>query len=234
MNRYEAIYKKNSNRLPYYKPYLGLLNDHRTLAGLLSDPKKIIATPCFRQYSDMDGTTRSVEEWMREMSLYEFEPLEFIDESTKKGETSYFENEYDHCIPAFSEGQARALYLAHIATNTTDTILAEDIRRHFTGFIGKPSLKDVWKVSKYDEFIPPYYWEDEQIDDGRFYTKDEKGLAMFYLDFFLKYGFERELFPEGTVPVEIQSTGNIYQHRIPFTLAINPDELEACDRQDGR
>ena len=141
MNRYEAIYKKNSNRLPYYKPYLGLLNDHRTLDGLLANPKRIIATPCFRQYRDEDGTIRSVEEWIMEMILYEFEPLEFIDEYTKGNRTSLFSNEYDNCIPAFNEIQAKALYLAHIATNSTDTILAEPIYDHFRKFLGKPVVK---------------------------------------------------------------------------------------------
>lgn len=233
MNKYEAIYKSSGYKLPYYKPFNGLLNDHRALAGLLSDPKRIIATPCFRQYSDMDGTTRSVEEWIREMILYEFEPLEFIDEYTKGNSTSLFSNEFDNCIPAFNEIQAKALYLAHIATNRTDTILAEPIYDHFRKFLGKPVVKETWKVSEFDEFMPSFYWTKDQFDDGHFYTNDNEGLAMFYLDFFLKYGFERGLIPEGTVPTEIARMGNIYDYRIPFTVPLGIDSQQDEENDDN-
>ena len=221
MNRYEAIYEAGGELLPYYKPFRGLLNDHKIMAGFLSDPQRIIDAPCFRQYRDKDGAIRSVEEWIREMRLYEFEPLEFVDEDTSENSTSVFSSDYDNCIPAFNEIQAKALYLAHIATNTTDTILAESIYDHFREFIDRPRVKATWKVSKFDEFIPGFYWTESQTDEGRFYAKDTSGLALFYLDFFMKYGFERGLVPAGTVPREIEEMGNIYRHRLPFTIYLS-------------
>ena len=231
MNKYEAIYKSNGYKLPYYKPFKGLLNDHEIMAGFLSDPQRIIDTPCFRQYRGKDGTTRSVEEWINEMRLYEFEPVRFVDEDTKEELSSRFKEDYDNCIPAFNEIQAKALYLAHIATNTTDTILAEPIDNHFRKFLDRPVLKERWKVSEFDEFIPSFYWTKDQFDGGYFYTEDNDGLAMFYLDFFLKYGFERGLIPEGTIPTEIARMGNIYDYRIPFTvlLGINSQQDEEND-----
>lgn len=229
MNKYEAIYKKSGNKLPYYKPFKGLLNDHETMAEFLSDPKRIIDTPCFKQYRHPDGTVMGVEDWIREMTLYEFEPMRFVDEDTEKGRSSYFRNSLDNCIPAFNEKQAKALYIAHIATNTTDTILAESICNHFRAFLNKPVVKSTWNVSNFNEFIPPYYWK--QSGD-RFYTEDSNGLALFYLDFFLKYGFERGLIPVGTVPAEIARMGNIYDYRIPFTFFIGIDSQKDEENDD--
>lgn len=229
MNKYEAIYKKSGNKLPYYKPFKGLLNDHETMAEFLSDPKRIIDTPCFRQYRHPDGTVMGVEDWIREMTLYEFEPLRFVDKDTENGRSSYFRNSLDNCIPAFNEKQAKALYIAHIATNTTDTILAESICNHFRAFLNKPVVKSTWNVSNFNEFIPPYYWK--QSGD-RFYTEDSNGLALFYLDFFLKYGFERGLTPVGTVPAEIARMGNIYDYRIPFTFFLGIDSQKDEENDD--
>ena len=233
MNRYEAIYKASGELLPYYKPFSGLLNDHEVMAGFLSNPKRVIDTPCFRQYRHPDGTVMGVEDWIREMTLYEFEPIRFVDEDTEEGGASYFGNDMDNCIPAFNEKQARALYLAHIATNTTDTMLAESIYEHFTEFIGKPVLKARWEVTKFDEFIPPCYWPDGRPDEDRFYTKDSEGLALFYFDFFMKYGFERGLAPVGKIPAEIEDGGNIYRHRLPFLMPLGIDsELEEVQEYD--
>ena len=233
MNKYEAIYKSNGYKLPYYKPFNGLLNDHEIMAEFLSDPQRIIDTPCFRQYRGKDGTIRSVEEWINEMRLYEFEPVRFVDKNTKEGRSSRFNEDYDNCIPAFNEIQAKALYLAHIATNLTDTILAEPIDDHFRKFLDRPVLKERWKVSEFDEFIPSFYWTKDQFDGGYFYTEDNDGLAMFYLDFFLKYGFERGLIPEGTIPTEIARMGNIYDYRIPFTVLLGISSQQDEENDDN-
>lgn len=232
MNRYEALYDLMRKSLPYYKPFLGLLNDHRILADYLGEPRRIIDTPCFRQYKGPGGSIRSVEEWIRSMYLYEFEPVEFYDEISDD-EPSFFDNEWDNCIPAFNEEQAKALYLAHVATNMADSILAEPIDLHFQEFCGKPQLKDVWKVTKFDEFVPNYYWNEEQRQCERFYTKDDKGLALFYLDFFQKFAFERGLIPVGDFPIEIERAGNIYRHRTPFLLAIGVSSKLECEEDYG-
>lgn len=216
MTIYEKKYLENGKKLPYYKPFQALDKDHETLKHLLDNPKRIIDTPCFRQYQGPDGRIMPVEEWMKEMSLYEFETLDFKSEEETDG-YEYFISDYDYCIPAFNEDQAKLLLLAHIASYETDSILADPVDDYFCEFGGLPELKKVWDVTKYDEFIPQCYWTSEQKEKERYYEKDESGLATFYLDFHIKYAFERGLVPKGDIPDELYSVGGaIYYNRFPI------------------
>lgn len=220
MNAYEMMVREEEGRLPYYKPFRALVADQEELRSYIAgDPEKITGCACFRQYADADGNVKSVESWIREMDIYEFEPVKFQDATCRgdKEKTVYkFSNESAR-VPAFNEEQARLLLLAHAETNRTDSMLSRPAGEYFRRFVSVPELKSVSKGVKFDSFIPMYYRPKAALERGFYYENSQMGLAIFLLDFFLKYGFERGLSPVGNPPALFEAKyGNIYRYRFPF------------------